>query len=227
MDYQELLTTLADHIASRASREPAHPLRVAFDGIDASGKTTLADNLVQPLEARGIPVIRASIDGFHRPRVERYRQGAESPMGYYEDSFDYAALRDALLGPLGPGGSLHYRRAVFDYHVDEPALVPEEEAPPEAVLLFDGVFLQRPELDGFWDYLIFVAVDEVVAVRRAMQRDLALFGTAEAVLARYLRRYMPAQRFYIQTVHPRDRADVIVENNNPAQPRLVFNTQRS
>jgi uridine kinase len=87
MGYQELFAPLVNHIVSM---EQTHPLRVAVDGIDAAGKTTLADNLVQPLEAHGIPVIRASIDGFHRPRADRYRRGADSPVGYYDDSFDYA-----------------------------------------------------------------------------------------------------------------------------------------
>src|SRR5438270_14025869 len=97
-----MLDQLAQQIVSL---HPPHPLRVAIDGIDAAGKTTLADELVSPIEAQGRPVIRASLDGFHRPRAERYQQGADSPQGYYEDSFDYAALRDALLLPLGPGCS--------------------------------------------------------------------------------------------------------------------------
>lgn len=95
------------------------------------------------------------------------------------------------------------------------------------MLLFDGVFLLRPELDALWDYRIFVAVDEAVAVRRAMRRDQALFGAAEAVRVRYLQRYMPAQRFYMQAVHPQDRADVSVENNDPTHPRFAFRAHPS
>ncbi len=224
MSHQELLAPLVDHIVSL---EWAHPLRVAIDGIDAAGKTTLADNLVQPLEAHGKPVIRASIDGFHRPRAERYRQGAGSPTGYYDDSFDYAVLRDALLRPLGPDGGRRYRRAVFDVRTDTPVFAPDEEAPERAVLIFDGVFLLRPELDALWDYRIFVAVDGAVALRRAMRRDQALFGTAEAVRARYLQRYMPAQRFYLHVVRPQDHADVIVENSDPTHPRFVFRAHPS
>ncbi len=41
---------LADLVA--LVRRP-HPVRVAIDGADAAGKTTLADELVKPLEARG------------------------------------------------------------------------------------------------------------------------------------------------------------------------------
>lgn len=64
----------------------AHPTRVAVDGPDAAGKTTLADELGIALNDAGREVIRASVDGFHRPRVERYRRGPDSPEGYYEDS---------------------------------------------------------------------------------------------------------------------------------------------
>jgi uridine kinase len=81
--------------------ELSHPTRVAIDGPDAAGKTTLARELEHVLERSGRPVIRASIDGFHRPRAERLARGPESPDGYYFDSFDYPALRSALLEPLG------------------------------------------------------------------------------------------------------------------------------
>ena len=79
-----------DQLAERIRRLPdTHPVRVAVDGIDAAGKTTLADELVPLLETRGRPVIRASLDGFHRPRSARYQRGADSAEGYYLDAFDY------------------------------------------------------------------------------------------------------------------------------------------
>src|SRR3712207_671524 len=112
-----MLTSLAAQIA--ALRLP-HPTRVSIDGIDAAGKTTLANELVPSLEPRGRSVIRASIDGFPRPRAERYVRGPESPEGYYRDSFDYNALRDAPLTPLGPGGNRVYRTASFDFRTDSP-----------------------------------------------------------------------------------------------------------
>ena len=84
--------------------DACRPTRVAIDGPDAAGKTTLADELARELHALGKDVIRASIDGFHRPRKHRYRRGRLSARGYLEDSFDLDALRTALLEPLGPGG---------------------------------------------------------------------------------------------------------------------------
>jgi uridine kinase len=135
-DRDAVLTRLADMIAAiRLS----HVVRVAIDGVDAAGKTTLPDELRPLLEARGRPVLRATIDGFHRPRAERYRRGPTSPDGYYRDSFDYDALRRELLQPLGPGGSGRYRSRVFDLHADEAVGDPPASAPEGAVLLLDGV----------------------------------------------------------------------------------------
>ena len=83
-----------------------------MDGPDAAGKTTLAAELAGRLAGKR-DVIRASIDGFHRPRAQRYRRGDLSPEGAYHDTFDYGAVRAVLLDPLGPGGSRRYRTAVF------------------------------------------------------------------------------------------------------------------
>ncbi len=105
------------------SLEHSHPLRIAINGIDAAGKTTLANELALQIEAQGRPVIRASIDGFQRPRRERYQRGTDSPEGYYEDAFDYDSLKKDLLAPLGPLGSRKYRHAVFDVSTDTPLTI--------------------------------------------------------------------------------------------------------
>jgi uridine kinase len=213
----EVLVRLARRIVSL---HPPHPLRVAIDGIDAAGKTTLADELVRPIEARGRPVIRASLDGFHRSRAERYQRGGDSAKGYYEDSFDYAALRESLLLPLGPGGSRLYQGAIFDHQTDAPLPSIRERARENAVLLFDGIFLLRPELDDMWDYRVFVDVAFEVALQRALARDQSLFGSSAGVEARYVQRYFPAQRLYLETVRPQQRADTVVENDDPEHPQL-------
>jgi uridine kinase len=48
-----------------------------------------------------------------------------------------------------------------------------------------------------------------------------LFGSPEAVQARYRQRYLPAQRLYLEQVRPRERANVVVLNADPSNPSLV------
>ena len=202
-----------------------HPMRVAIDGVDAAGKTTLADELVSVIEARGRTVIRASVDGFHNPREVRYQRGADSPEGYYYDSFDHDAILRELLTPLGPDGSRMYHRTMFDYRVDAPLLEPASEAPIDAVLIFDGVFLLRPELINSWDFSIFVDVDFDISVPRAVTRDVVRSKkelSPQIILAKYNQRYVPGQQIYLADARPREKADVVIDNNDFKNPGLIL-----
>ncbi len=214
MSSGEVLQRLASRLA--AIRR-LHTVRVAIDGVDGAGKTTLADALVGPIEACGRPVVRASIDGFHNPRRRRYRRGRWSPEGYYRDSFDYPALKSRLLEPLGPGGSGRFRRAVFDYRTDCPVEAPVEAVPDGALLLFDGVFLQRPELSGSWDAVVFVEAPFVVSVGRMAARD----GAASDPDAPANRRYVGGQELYLRQCRPRQTADIVVDNADFGNPQIL------
>ena len=201
--------------------EQPHPLRVAIDGPDAAGKTTLAQELIEPLQSYGRPVIHASIDGFHNPARIRYRRGINSPEGYYHDSFNYHALTASLLTPLGPGGSRQYVSSVFDYRADTEVKIPIQVAEANAVLLFDGVFLLRSELLEYWDYTIFVEAAFEVTLARAEQRDAGLFDNAEEIRRRYEQRYIPGQKLYFDECRPKERAKVVVDNNDPQNPVML------
>ena len=217
-----LLHRLADLITQI---DRPHPVRVAIDGVDGAGKTTMADELVPHVQVRGRPVIRASIDGFHRPRVERYRRGPDSPEGFYHDSFDHEALRAHLLDPLGPRGHRRYRRAVFDWRTDSPVREPEHEAPANAVLLFDGIFCQRPELIHHWDLRIFLEVGFDETLRRMAVRDQSPTTSAGAMERRFWVRYAPGQQLYLAAAQPRERAHVLIDNTDPTHPRLIRDYQ--
>ena len=170
----------------------------------------------------GRPVVRASIDGFHRPRSERYARGSDSPAGYFFDSFDHAALLANLLEPLGPGGDGTFRRRVFDVRRDEPVEAEVERVLPGSILIFDGVFVLRRELVRHWDFSIFVAVPFVETKRRAVERDLELFGSVEATADRYERRYVPGQQLYYERERPQTKANVTIDNTDPNRPRLIW-----
>ena len=70
--------------------------RIAVDGIDCAGKTTLADELGRLLTAG-----RLSVDDFLRPAAERYAREF-SAEGYYRDSHDHERFRAAVLASPEP-----------------------------------------------------------------------------------------------------------------------------
>lgn len=221
MQRSALLNALAARIVAIHRH---HPTRVAIDGVDAAGKTTLADELVAPVQTYGRRVIRASIDGFLHPRAVRYRLGDASANGYYFDSFNYEAVKVDLLAPLGPGGSRQFRIAAFDFLRDAEVRPPLETASEHDILLFDGVFLQRPELAGYWDWLIWVEAPFNVTVPRALaraERQGQISQEALRALAqRYQKRYVPGQELYINSCHPKERAQIVVYNDDYLNPEI-------
>src|SRR4030095_1610049 len=216
------LSSFHNRIATMiASVRTDHPVRVAVDGVDAAGKTTLANALVSPLSQLGREVIRASIDGFHRPKRLRYMRGKDSPAGYYYDSFDYEAVILYLLKPLGPDGDRLYRTSVFDHTTDTELRGETRAASENAILVFDGVFLLRPELNRHWDFRIFVSASIEAATERAVRRDSLWMGGENEARRRYETRYYPGQRIYIEECNPMSLADAVVGNDDPMSPILI------
>jgi uridine kinase len=197
-------------------------VKVGVDGVDGAGKSVFADELARVVADLTRPVIRASVDGFHRPREIRYRRGRTSPQGYFYDSYDYAALRSVLLDPLSCGGNGCYRRAVFDHVGDRPVVAEWEQAAAGAVLLFDGIFLHRPELAGYWDYSIFLHAGFPTTFARMSTRD----GFDPDPFAASNRRYVEGQQLYLAACRPAERASVVIDNDDPLDPRILTDTHR-
>ena len=96
-------------------------------------------------------------------------------------------------------------------------------APADAVLLFDGVFLMRPELNATWDLRILVSISFEESLRRARLRDVAALGSVARVEERFRTRYLPSQAHYVEAVKPHDIAEVVIENDSPERPAWVLN----
>jgi uridine kinase len=211
---QRVVTELARDLVQLT---PQQIIRVAVDGVDGAGKTTFANELADAVRTLRRPVIRASVDGFHNPMAVRYERGRYSPEGYFENSYNYAALRQFLLDPLSPGGCRRYCVAVFDYVTDMPVSLFERQADPLSMLLFDGIFLHRPELLRYWDASIFLRVDFATSVGRCAARD----GSSPDPAAPANRRYVEGQRMCLQACKPETQATKVIDNNDLSAPVLV------
>ena len=195
----------------------AHPTRVAIDGPPASGKTTLADEVAGLLRGWGRNVIRATVDDFVFPREQRYRRGEFSAEGCYFDAHDIETLNRVLLDPLGPGGDRRFQHNIYDHAADVALSPPVTTAHADSVLIFDGVFLMRPELVDRWDLRTFVSTELEKTVHRALMRDGQ--GSASAdVERRWRERYIPSQRLYFSITRPDTHADFVVHNDVPERP---------
>lgn len=213
---KKMIKQLADKITEVQKNSP---VLVGIDGIDASGKTTLANELADELKKSNREIIRASIDGFHNSEKIRYSKGRNSPEGYYYDSFNYSSVREFLLDPLS-SGNLRYKSVAFDYLSNNDIISDFTTATRSSILIMDGIFLFRPELIKYWDLKIFLDVDFEVIIQRVINRQAEKkhIGSKEDIINKYNKRYIPGQEIYLRSEKPRKKADIIIDNNNFENP---------
>jgi uridine kinase len=204
-------------------RMPSHrPLRIGVDGRSGAGKTTLADELADRLEARGRPCLRASIDDFHTPGYEqRAATNGFTPEAFLREAYDYDALGRLLLEPLGPKGSRRCRLDLWNSFDDLP--FPEDwvDAPDDAILIVDGAFLLVPRLRPLWDFTIWLDVDWDVMLRRAAHRDPAWVASRDPIREGYRTGWIPRHTLYEQTTRAHELCDVVVDNSDVQRPYIV------
>lgn len=210
---------LVDLLAMMLATRPGERAIVALDGPDGVGKTRLAGELVALApHVAGRQVHAVSVDGFHRPREQRYARG-RTGVTYYEDAFDYDALREHVLHPFRAGGPVVPE--VWDVEADRPAVARPVTLAEDALLLVEGVFLRRPELRGEWDATCLLLAPAHVTVprgnarfpRRRVEGDENPSHPANA-------RYVEAHRLYrlqARTWQP----TWIVDNTDLPRPELI------
>ena len=222
-DRDAVLNAVADRVCSVDRRR----VLVGIDGRSGSGKSTFADELAAHLVQRGRTVIRSSTDSFHRPRKERLARGATSADGYYVDSHDLDRITNELLTPFRESAD-----QVLVAAFDEPTNTACEETADvatDAVLVFDGLFLHRPEFAAAWDVSVYLDADER---RDAEWLQYLLADLPDDVSQRAVEldrrldtarwpRYRHGWDRYVGDVAPVSRATVVVDNNDLAHPRIL------
>ena len=197
---------------------------VAVDGIDGAGKTVFADGLAEVFAEDGSAVFRASIDGFHRPRAERYARGRRLARGLLPRLVRLRDLPPRADRPVPRRGADRRRRPDSSSRRSTSPATPRSSrrgstAPRDAVLIVDGIFLHRPELRG--------PVGLVGLARRAVRGRVRAHGAARRLRPRpggapRTPATATGQELYLARRDPRAAASAIVDNTDLAHPQRVF-----
>jgi uridine kinase len=213
---------LIDDIAGRIVLLGSGRLRVGVDGRTAAGKTCFGHELADAVSRMGRPVLRASLDDFKKPWRERHLYDRESGEGFYRNAYDYATAINLLLVPAGPNGSGECVLCSIDplTQIDHSSVITYAE--DDAVLIVDGQFSFRPEINDFWDYRIWIDVDAETSVRRGAARNEFWAGAQAETLQRT--RYVAADQIYLDEVKPAfqssmSRKTMLATTASKASPR--------
>lgn len=187
--------------------DPAHTLVVGIDGLGGAGKSTLSEKLCQLLR-RDHAVALFHIDDFIHPRAVRYNDGYAAWECYYTLQWRYDYLLDAVVNPIKCGDFIG-KVELYDKDNDT-YFFNDVSVPVGSIVIIEGIFLQRPELDGAFDYVVFIDVPEKTRLDRVLERD-GYIGTKAEIREKYDNRYFPAERYYAEMCVPSEKADYIIK----------------
>ncbi len=192
-------------LAIRVKQEAiGHPRAfVGIDGPGASGKSTLAEQLVAAMEDAYL----VHVDDFYLPSSHRHeRQGKVGPL------FDLPRLAEQVVVPGSTGEPLRYQR--YDWGEDE--LAQWIDVPRGAPVVLEGVFCLSAELRNAYTFKIWCLADPKIRLTRGLARD------GEEARSMWIDTWMPSENEYAASQHPERIADLVVDSSRTGAGKQVF-----
>lgn len=200
------IENLSDIIANRT--DSSSVLLVGMDGLGGAGKSTAAEKLKCRLNERDIGVGILHIDDFINPRAVRYNDAYPQWECYYNLQWRYDYLIDEILAPIKTEGSFSKMIELYDKEND--SYLKEAFCTSNGgIVIVEGIFLQRKELSGIFECMVYIDVPEKTRLERVLKRDVYI-GSAEDIADKYEKRYFPAERKYLSECDPIGSADYIL-----------------
>ena len=193
MDSNELVKVIAENTSNR--------FILGIDGLSRSGKTTLVKQLEAELKQKDIPFHIFHIDDHIVKRSKRYDTGYEEWYEYYQLQWDVEWLQQHLFQQLRMENQLNLP---FYNHQADSREMREVIIPNPCVIVIEGVFLQRKEWRGYFDYMVYLDCT----------RDQRFFRESEETQKNSLKfeqRYWKAEDFYLKMESPKQNADLILK----------------
>ena len=190
---------------------------IAVDGIDGSGKSVLAKQLIAAAIDSGIGAVLLSADDFRRP-VDWVRPDRSEAQVYYDEYYDLPLL-DRRLQEFRQGA----------HSLEIPTYDPARErieggrtiaCGDTALAIVEGVFTLRMATVSTDAAVIYLRTSFSEARRRIVARDTARGRSLADVTHRITARYFPCHERYLRDLDPLTRAHVIVDNEQFQSPRI-------
>lgn len=194
----------------RASVPDSRSMLVGVSGIDGCGKGYMAAQLRAHLASHGVIPAILNVDGWSNLPEKRFDQSAPA-VNFYENAIRLDQFFSQLVLPLRDRRSIHleadfveetasdYRKHTYDYD-------------DVSVVLVEGIFLFKPQYRKYFDLTIWIDCSFPTALARAIDRAQEGLSPANTIAA-YDTIYFPAQRIHLAQDHPRENADLILEND--------------
>lgn len=183
-------------------------LIVGIDGLGGAGKSTVSEELCKLFRDENYSVTVLHIDDFIHPKSVRYNENYEEWECYYNLQWRYDYFMNDVIMPIKNNGYFCGEIELYDKDNDK-YYFSKADIPSDGIVIVEGIFLQRRELEGIFDYMIFMDVPEEVRLSRVLKRD-GYIGDEQQIRKKYENRYFPAEHRYTTQCSPVERADYVI-----------------
>lgn len=190
-------------LVSQKNLSDAGPMIIGIIGGSGSGKSWLAQKLVQTLGSQAASICQ---DSFYRD-LSNLTPEARAQVNFdHPNALDWAAFRKALVH-ITSGRAARLPIYNFSSHTREQAEIHFERRP---IVIFEGLWLlHRPALRRFFQLSVFIDATSDLCLQRRLARDVAERGRcADEVNAWFSSRVLPMQRQFVDP--QRQYADLVL-----------------
>ena len=181
---------------------------IGIDGLGGAGKSTVSNEIRRTFSEDGIDIVILHIDDFIHPRAVRYSDKISEWECHYFLQWRYDYLIDEIIKPIRSGAPFHKEIELYDKDNDS-YFLSETDIPVGSIVIIEGIFLQRKELEDMFDFMIYIDVPEEIRLKRVLERD-GYIGDKKQIAAKYDSRYFPAERYYCEVCSPERKARLVI-----------------
>jgi uridine kinase len=189
---------VVDAVRSLSRGQEDRVFVIALDGRSGAGKSMLADAV-----ARSVRAAVVHGDDFYRDMDEADRRELSAIQGV-DRYFNWQRLRREALLPLRRGRAARFGR--FNWVVGH-GLTPPIMLDARQIVIVEGVYSARPELDDLLDLKVLVEVSDRV---REQRRQARLRTVSRDDPQGWDNRWGAAESVYFETIRPRSSFDLVV-----------------
>lgn len=176
------------------------PILVALDGRSGTGKTSIAKHIADRLNGVEIQADNFWIGGSDEEWDKR------TPQEKADKAIAWKRIRTEVLEPLLAGKSASWHS--FNWKDGEGLAEESIKAKPTRLVVLDGAYSSRPELQDIIDLSILVELpDDTNRRERLVSRE------GKEYMDNWHKRWDPAEDYYFSKVRPRSSFDMIIANH--------------
>lgn len=181
-------------------KENDRPILVALDGRSGTGKSTLAKKIAERLGGVEITADDFWVGGSNEEWDKKSKKEKA------EQAIDWKRIRTEVLEPLLAGKPATWYP--FDWKAGHGLSQTPLQSDPKPLIVLDGAYSARPELQDIIDFSILVEVpDDTKRRTRLIGRE------GEEYMNDWHSRWDIAEDYYFTEVRPRESFDIVIANH--------------